>query len=391
MVYRYLILGAGRQGVAAAYDLARHGAADALVLADVTPSVAEGAAARLNVLLGRAVARPLTLDATDGEAVRRALEGIDGVLSCVPYACNLELTRAAIAAGAHMVDLGGHTGVVRAQQALDPVACRAGCTVVPDCGMGPGMNITLALAAMDMLDEPREVRIYDGGLPVPPKPPWGYALLFHVGGLLNEYEGHAYFLREGQVTEVPALAELETLDFPPLGRLEAFVTSGGLSTMPWTYRARLDTLENKTLRYPGHCEAFRAFRDLGLFSASPLPIDNGAVIPRRILETLLEAHLTDPEVRDVALIHVRARGRREGQPAEARVQLLDTFDEKTGFTAMERLTGWHASLVLGEAVRGEIPAGVVPVERALPGARFLAAAPARGWHIEQWLQEPWRA
>lgn len=388
MGFRYLVLGTGKQGVAAAYDLACHGAADALTLADIDTGAAKAAAGRLNALLGREVARPLALDAANPSGVERALREVDGLLSSVPYTFNLGLTQAAISAGVHMVDLGGHTGVVRAQQALDPVAQETGSIVVPDCGMGPGMNITLALAAMDMLDEPREVRIYDGGLPLRPRPPWGYALLFHVGGLVNEYAGDAYFLRDGQVTAVPALEELERIELPPLGTLESFVTSGGLSTMPWTYRARLDTLENKTLRYPGHCEAFRAFRDLGLFSEVPVRLADQTIVPRRMLESLLEAQLTDPEVRDVALIHVRVRGHHAGQSAEARVQLLDQYDAVTGFTAMERLTGWHAALVLGEAVRGHLRAGVVPVECALSGARFLEAAPARGWIVERSLDAP---
>lgn len=382
MGYRYTVIGAGRQGIAAAYDLALHGAAERIVLADLSAEAAERGAERLNALVTRPVATPATLNASDHRAVGEVLRSSHGLLSAVPFSYNETLTQLAIQTRTHMVDLGGHTGVVRSQLAWDNNAGEAGVSVVPDCGMGPGMNVSLALAAMERLDEPHEVRIYDGGLPQQPRAPWGYALLFHVDGLINEYEGQAYFLREGRVSEVPALSELEELDLPPLGRLEAFVTSGGLSTMPWTFAGCLHTLENKTLRYPGHCCAFRALRDAGLFTPDPIDADGALVAPRAVLRSLLLKRLTEVSVHDVCLIHARARGTKGGQAVEVRLQLLDYYDTSTGFLAMEKLTGWHAAMVLALAVRGEIHAGCVPVESALSGSQLLELAPARGWRVE---------
>lgn len=376
-----MVLGAGRQGVAAAYDLALRGEASTVILADSREEVAEAGAERVNALVGRRVTRPTVADAGDLSQVERLLVEADGLLSAVPYRFNLALTRAAIATGTHMVDLGGHTGIVRDQLRHDPLAKEAGITVVPDCGMGPGMNITLALHAMSLLDEPEEVRIYDGGLPQEPVPPWNYALFFNIEGLINEYDGEAFFIRDGELTPVSALTELEELDLPPLGRLEAFVTSGGLSTMPWTYRGKLKVLENKTLRYPGHCLMVRGLKEAGLFSREPRRVGGCEVRPRGLLARLWEERLPKDR-RDICLIHVRARGRREGLPAEARVQLVDHFDGETGFTAMEKLTGWHAAIVLHQAVRGKIPAGAVPIERALPPEGFLPEAERRGWKID---------
>lgn len=386
MGYHYVVIGAGRQGVAAAYGLARHGEAERITLVDLNPQAAEAGAERLNRLLGRKVAEPKFGDASRPETLVPLLSEADGMLSAASYRFNLGLAQLAVETRTHMVDLGGHTGIVRAQLALDPEAKKAGVAIVPDCGMGPGMNVTLALVAMELLDEAHEVRIYDGGLPQNPKPPWNYALLFSAEGLVNEYEGEAYFLREGRVTPVPALTELEELEIPPLGKLEAFVTSGGLSTMPWTFEGRLRVLENKTLRYPGHCQLLHGLRALGLFSQEPIPVGDGAVVPRDLLIALLGRFLSDPEVRDVCVIHVRAQGMREGRPAEARVSLVDYYDPETGFRAMEKLTGWHAAIVLALAVRGEIPPGATPIERALSGQQFLAAAPARGWTVERFVR-----
>lgn len=381
MSYRYVVVGAGRQGVAAGYDLARHGEAELITLVDRDFGVAQAAAQRLDQLFGRSVAKPVLGDASQPETFAPLLADADGLLSAASYRFNLGLARLAVETRTHMVDLGGHTGIVREQLGLDRDAKRAGIALVPDCGMGPGMNVTLALAAMDLLDEAEEVRIYDGGLPQNPQPPCDYALFFSAEGLVNEYEGEAYFLRGGEVTPVPALADLEELEIPPLGRLEAFVTSGGLSTMPWTFAGRLRLLENKTLRYPGHAHLLQGLRALGLFGRDPIRVGNAMIPPRDLLIALFDRSLSDPEVRDVCVLHVRARGTVVGRAAEARVDLVDRYDPATGFRAMEKLTGWHAALVLALAVRGQIPPGATPIERALPAQLLLDEAPHRGWSI----------
>ena len=178
------------------------------------------------------------------------------------------------------------------------------------------------------------------------------------------------FIRDGKVTPVLALSELEEVRIPPLEALEAFVTSGGLSITSWTFAGRLRVLENKTLRYPGHCALMRGLKEAGLGSYPPgVPL------------YLLEERLRDPEARDVCVIHIRARGRKDGRPAEARVQLVDYYDEATGFSAMEKFTGWHAAIVLELAVKEEIPPGATPIERALSGERFLPEAARRGWTV----------
>jgi lysine 6-dehydrogenase len=283
------------------------------------------------------------------------------------------------------VDLGGHTGIVRQQHALDADARRAGITVVPDTGMGPGLNVSLAAYAISRLDRARDVLIWDGGLPQEPRGPWNYVSTFSMSGLTNEYDGFAYFLRGGEIVEVPAFDGLETLTFEaPVGTLEGFVTSGGLSTAPWSWQGTLQRLENKTLRYPGHCARFMAYRDIGLLGQEPVSIGGSSVVPRDIFHALLEPRIgagPDP-VRDVCVMRVKATGEKGGRPAEAVIDLVDRYDEATGFTAMQRLTGWHAAICLGLAVRGRLPEGVVPVER-VPGDLVVAEGRARGWDIRE--------
>jgi lysine 6-dehydrogenase len=383
MSFTYAVVGAGRQGVAAAYDLAVRGDASRILFVDVDQSAASEAAARVNALAGRQVAVGDRGDASDVRAMAALLAGTQAILSAAHYKVNPGLTRVAAEIGAHMVDLGGHTGVVREQHALDGDARRAGITVVPDTGMGPGLNVSLAAYAMSHVDHPREVLIWDGGLPQQPREPWNYVSTFSMSGLTNEYDGFAYFLRRGEIVEVPAFADLETLQFEePVGTLEAFVTSGGLSTAPWTWQSTLERLENKTLRYPGHCARFTAYRDLGLLGQTPIPVGGSPVVPRDVFHALLEPHIgAGPElVRDVCVMRVAAIGERGGRQANAVIELIDRYDEATGFTAMQRLTGWHASICLSLAVRGRLAAGVLPVER-VPGDLVVEEGRARGWDI----------
>jgi len=382
--YTYTILGAGRQGLAAAYDLVAFGQAKRILLADADAHTARRAADRLRELTGKDIAETLTLDVRDPQALRAALAPAEAALSAVPYYFNLDISRAAIESGTHLADLGGKTDIVRQQLALHPKAQAAGISLVPDCGMGPGLVSNLGARVMDLLDIPEEVIIYDAGLPQNPKPPWNYALTFHINGLTNEMDGQAVFIREGEIAYVDTLSEPERLEFPPFGLLEADVTSGGTSTAPWTFLGRVRRFENKVMRFPGHYEWLRAFKTLGLFREDPIEVDGRPVIPRHVYHALLEPQISEPEVRDVGIMRAVGRGQKDGQPAEVVLDLVDYYDERTGFTAMERLTGWHASIVMHMQASGALPSGAVPVE-TLPAEAILSAFEQRGIpHTIRW-------
>jgi lysine 6-dehydrogenase len=171
MSYRYAVLGAGRQGIAAAYDMAKFGEAEEVILVDADPVIAKAGAERINKLLNLQVITSVKADASDINQLVSVLDGVTSFLSAVPYQFNLTITEAAIRIGANMCDLGGNTGIVRKQLEHNASARAAGVTIVPDCGMGPGMNISLATYAISLVDKPLEVYIWDGGLPQDPKPP----------------------------------------------------------------------------------------------------------------------------------------------------------------------------------------------------------------------------
>ncbi|MBU0495815.1 MAG: saccharopine dehydrogenase NADP-binding domain-containing protein [Chloroflexi bacterium] len=386
MSYRYAILGAGRQGIAAAYDLARFGDASQIILADVDQATAQAAADRVNRLAGANLTVAQAADVTDEAALTALLTDaqIDALLSAVPYRFNVGIARAAVAAGAHMADLGGNTDVVRVQLALHEQALAAGVSIIPDCGLMPGLGNTLAVYALEQMDTPREVRIWVGGLPQRPRPPFHYQLTFNIRGLTNEYSGHAVYLRDGRITEVEALTEPESIEFPePVGCCEAFVTSGGTSTGPETFAGRLQVYEEKTVRYPGHLAQLQAMKALGLLDPTPISIDDGAVAPRDIFEALLEPRITFPGDPDVVVLRVQAQGRRGVDEVQVTLDLLDWYDKGTGLTAMERTTGFPAAMVVAMMAQGQTPRGAVPLEVAVPARPTVEGLAARGIHLTE--------
>ena len=202
MTYTYAVLGSGRQGTAAAYDMAKWGDAKRIVLADADLKVAQASADRVNRLVGRTVAEALQLDVTNVSALERALSDVDGCLSAVPYYLNIPITKAAIQTKTNICDLGGHLEIAKQQHSLSQEAREAGISVIPNCGQVPGMGTTLMVFAIEMLDSATDVWMWDGGLPQNPRPPFHYMMTFNIEGLTNEYAEPGVFLRDGRVTEV---------------------------------------------------------------------------------------------------------------------------------------------------------------------------------------------
>ncbi len=382
----YMILGAGMQGTAAAYDLARFAAPGRLILADRDPSVARASAERVNRLAGTTVAEGVALDALDPSALAASLHGVDVLLSCVPYWMHPGVAAAAIASRTSMLDLGGNLDVTRRTLALDGDAKAAGITLVPDCGLAPGLVNSLALALLERFDAPESVRLYCGVLPQNPRPPFGYKLTFNVEGLVSEYDYEGAILRDGELASIPTLTELETVEDTPLGTLEAFVTSGGVSTAPETFRdlygGTLRTYEYKTFRFPGHCERMRLYKDFGLWREDEVEVATACgpvrVRPKDVFVRVFGEELAKVEDRDQCVIRAVGEGVKAGARASARIEIHDREDEATGFTSMERLTGFSLAIHAAWVAAGEIPQGAVRYERATKGAAFIEALRKRG-------------
>jgi lysine 6-dehydrogenase len=381
---RILVLGAGRMGLGAAFDLAHNSKeVEAVTVADID----EGRARAVAETVGGGRVLAARVDVEDSGRVVGLMRGHDSVISCVTYFHNLRLARAAIEAGANFCDLGGNNAVVDSELALDEEARAAGVRITPDCGLAPGMVSVLVAHGAARFQTLEDVHIRVGGLPQNPKPPLDYQLVFSVEGLINEYVERARVIRDGRLVEVESMTEVESLEFPePFGRMEAFQTSGGTSTLPETFAGRLRTLDYKTIRYPGHCERFKLLIDLGLASSEAVELDGSRVAPRRLLGEMLTRHLPADEP-DLVFVRVEFKGRAAGDGAPAttlRYDIIDRQDEHTGLSAMMRTTAFPASIIAQMMARGETSGtGAIPQERSVPPARFVEELAARGIVIKE--------
>lgn len=387
MGYVYAVLGGGRQGTAAAYDMAKFGDADAVLIADISWENAVKSCDRVNALLNKKIAQPFKLDVTDKKSLQNFLNEVDSFLSAVPYWYNLKITETAIEAKANMCDLGGNTELVKEQLKLDEKAKEAGIAVIPDCGQVPGMGTSLVVYAMSFLDKPEKVYMWDGGIPQNPVPPFNYILTFNIAGLTNEYYGTAKFLKDYKVVEVPTFREedYELVSFPePIGELEAFVTSGGTSTAPWTFEGKIKTFINKTLRHKGHFVQWKTLMDFGFLEEEPIEIRGVKISPREVLHALAEPKLKAKEKdKDIVIVRVKVLGEKDGKKAEALVEVIDYYDEETGFTAMSRTTGWDGSIVAIMNAKGITKRGVNPVEIGVPADVFVEELKKRGINVSK--------
>jgi lysine 6-dehydrogenase len=385
MKYTYNILGAGMQGTSAAYDLASFGDAATIRLGDASLTQAQASADRVNRLVGREICSAYEVDALDPASLASFLE-IDGVkaavlLSCVPYWMHTKVLPIAIAKGVNMVDMGGDTRVARQNLTLDSEAAKAGITHVPDTGLAPGLVNNLGTYLIEALDSTETVKLYCGGLPQNPKPPFNYKLVFNIEGLVTEYNDQADVLRNGLLTQVETLEELETLELPGLGKMEAFTTSGGTSTAPETWIGEVMNYEYKTIRYPGHCALMKIFKDFGFWGTEPVCIRGGSAIPRQVFNSLMSEKLKNTTDNDLVVVHAIGMGQKQGRPCRIEMDILQRFDEVTGFSAMEQLTGSSTAIYAAAIANGQMQKGCLRYETAMRGGEFVEQLRRRGVQV----------
>ena len=417
---KLLVIGSGMMGSAAAFDMARQDDVTQVTLADADLALAKSAAKRLSKVLkqmGRGQdakkLKPVKLDASDYKAAGKLMRGHAACLSAVPYFFNVGLAKAAIEARCHFADLGGNNTVVRKTYELSKQAAKRGVCLAPDCGVSPGMASILAgelfrrmtidngqsgaepLAggARDYVDA---LKIYVGGLPEEPQPPFHYQLVFSVNGLINEYVEPARVLRKGKITDIEPLTEPEPFTIEGFDPLVAFHTSGGTSTLPETFKGRVGECFEKTLRYPLHYIMVRNLYDLGYFSSQPITIADAkgkrvAVSPRAVTSQIFLDNFTGDKP-DVTIMRVEAHKAISGESAGgvggknvriASFTIVDHFDRQTGMTSMMRTTAWSASIVVLMMARGMIfKHGGIYQETDVPAEEFLKECSSRGIEIK---------
>jgi len=378
---RMLVLGAGLQGSACAYDLLQDKDVTEVRLADIKIGhlpefLAPYSGPRLI---------PTPLDVRDHVAVLATMRECDAVMSAIPYYFNLDLARLADEAGVHFADLAGNTEIVVKQKELDAAARQMGVTVVPDCGLAPGMVNIIAEYGIRQLDTVDSVKIFVGGLPQQPTPPLNYQIVYSLEGVLDYYTTLSWVVRNGKRAQVPALSEREAVEFPtPVGTLEAFHTAGGLSGMAFRYEGKIPTMEYKTLRYPGHAQLMESMRSLGLLDLEPVDVKGLKVVPRDVFIATVGPRLTKPESRDLVAMRVTVSGKKGGESKTLSWELIDRWDEEHDISAMMRTTGYSLSITGLMQARGEVkPAGVHTPDECVPAERYIAELAKRGIKIRQ--------
>jgi lysine 6-dehydrogenase len=378
---KMLVLGAGLQGCACAYDLLQQPAVRQVTLADLRPDTLPPFLA--GDWKGRL--RPVRLDVTDLAAVQETMRGHAAVMSAIPYYYNGPMARAAVEAGCHFSDLGGNTEIVFEQKKLHEQALAKGVSVIPDCGLAPGMVNILAAEGIRRLDRAEQVRIYVGGLPQSPEPPLNYQIVYSLEGALDYYTTPSWILRGAKPVQVDALSEVEPVEFPaPVGTLEAFHTGGGISTLPFAYQGKVEVMEYKTLRYPGHVAVMRPIRELGLLGIKPLEVKGQTVVPRDVFIAAVQPKLHKPQGRDLVALQVQVSGQKGGRPHAVRFRLIDYFDAEHGISAMMRTTGYSLSITGQMQADGRITEkGVRTPDEAVPFRAYVDELGRRGIRIEE--------
>ena len=377
---RMLVLGAGLQGSACAFDLLQQPDVTEVQIADLK---VDALPPFLSSYIGKRLT-PTILDVRDQDAVRAAMRSCDAVMSAIPYYFNLDLSRLAVEVGVHFCDLGGNTDIVSKQKAMHGKALAKGVSIIPDCGVAPGMVNILSEYGIEHLDSVDSVKIYVGGLPQHPEPPLNYQIVYSLEGVLDYYTTLSWVVRDGKRQQVKALSELEAVEFPaPVGTLEAFHTAGGLSTMAFRYEGKIRTMEYKTLRYPGHAVIMEAIRDLGLLDLEEVNVKGVQVVPRDVAVAVMNPRLTKRKSPDLLALRVTVSGMKNGAPKTIGWQLVDRADEARGISAMMRTTGYSLAITGLMQVRGLVRTkGVCTPDETMPGEAYIAELAKRGIELK---------
>ncbi|MCJ7431521.1 saccharopine dehydrogenase family protein [Candidatus Bathyarchaeota archaeon] len=352
---KVLIIGCGNIGSVSAQDLVKSVPSTEIVVADKNEKRAKDVAEKIE----KDNVSWTGLDTSNHGELVNTLKGFDLAMGFLPGKLGYGLCKACIDAGKDLVDV---SYMAENPMALNASAAKAGVTIVPDCGLAPGISNVLVGHAVGKLDEVKAVHVMVGGLPEKPVPPLGYTITWSPESLIDEYTRKVVIVKKGRKVEIEALSGVEAITFPKVGELEAFYTDG-LRTLLYTME-NVEEMWEKTLRYLGHAEKIKAFQTLGFFDEKKIDVEGVNVSPRKLTVKLIGEKLWKPEVKDIVVLKVEVVGVENGKKTSYSYHLLDNYDKKQGITAMARTTAYPASIVaqlmLKKAVKEK---GVVPPEK----------------------------
>jgi len=350
---KIVVLGCGNIGTVVARDIAESLPSAEIVLADVNSNNAQDAVLNTNMK---------NLDWMQADAAKhlelsKKLKNFDVVVGALPGEFGYRTCKASIAAKVDMVDVSYMPEDV---MSLNNAASKAGISIVPDCGMSPGLCSMLVGRGVSKLDYVEGAYMLNGGLPETPVPPLGYVITWSVRDLIDMYVRKANILKDGKIIQVEPLSGLEELDFPGVGKLEAFYTDG-LRTLLYTIKAK--DMWEKTLRYPGHVEKIKLLKTLGFFDSDAIEIGKAKVEPKEVTAHLFARKLMR-KIPDIVVIRVKVNGKKDGRKIGHVYHVFDHYDNERQVTSMARTTAYSTSIVaqlLAQKVIHE--KGVIPPEK----------------------------
>jgi saccharopine dehydrogenase-like NADP-dependent oxidoreductase len=348
-----MVLGSGKIGSVMAKEFSKIIPNSDITFGDISYERSQAAAKTI------AGADWAVFNTADYSALLDNIKDYDLVLGALPGEYGFKAIKAVIETGVNMVDV---SFTPEDPLKLDAAAKQAEVTVIPDCGVAPGLSNILVGYSASRLEKVREAHIMVGGIPDVQIPPLGYTITWSAEGLIDEYVRDVNIIEEGKSVIVPALSGLELIDFPGVGKLEAFYTDGLRSltqTLP-----NVENMWEKTLRYPGHVEKIKLLRDLGFFDDEVLKVQATEIPPRIVTARLLEKSLWKPDVSDLLAMNIEVTGISRGDEKRYKYQILDHYDQSERVTAMARTTAYTAAIVASMLVKGKISKkGVIPPER----------------------------
>ena len=357
MKKKVVVLGCGMVGAVMARDLAEEAGFE-ISVADFNPD-------SLDTLRDAKNIKTIRADLSTPEAVRGVVADFDLVVGAMPSVFGYQTIRAVIESGKSFTDI---SFMIEDPVALDDLAKQHGISVVYDCGVAPGLANMIIGHCHAQLDETTDVVYYVGGLPKRRTWPYEYKAPFTPSDVVEEYTRPARMMENGRVVIKPALSEPELIDFSRVGTLEAFNTDG-LRSLLRTVGAR--NMKEKTLRYPGHCELMRVFRETGLFDKETIEVGGVRVRPLDLTSKLLfRRWRLEPGEEEFTVLRVIVEGKKDGHRLRYQYDLYDETDTATGYHSMARTTGFPNAIMARLIARGDFSEpGVLPPERigAEPG------------------------
>jgi lysine 6-dehydrogenase len=342
-------MGAGKMGIVLAKDLIESDNKNKVTLVDISSKQLQKA----RKFIGSKRLILLQKDLEKEEQRQEIFEGQDVALAALLHKHCLLALETAVQKGVHFVDLVGEKPLDRFKHNSE--AKKKEITLISGLGVSPGITNICVGRAVHLLDDAEQCMIYVGGNPVHPEPPLNYRIVYAVESLLDFYERNALVLMNGKIKEVEPLSGIETIQFPhPFSEMECFYTDG-LNSLVHTMNGKIKgELAEKTIRYKGHAQGIKILKECGLFSRQPIRLGENQVIPRKLLEVLLDSKMKLGKEKDVTLMRIVVGGKKSGKPTTHVFEMIDFYDSEKDYTSMGKTTSFPASIAAQMITSGRI-------------------------------------